>query len=114
MSQNLLVEILVEELPPKALRQLGEAFGRVLFEQLQGQGLCSPSSNLTTYASPRRLAAHITAVLGQAPDVAVSHKLMPASVGLNDGKATPALQKKLQALGFAEVNVAELKAVHDG
>ena len=37
--KNLLVELFVEELPPKALKKLGEAFARGLFEGLKVQGL---------------------------------------------------------------------------
>ncbi|WP_284337818.1 glycine--tRNA ligase subunit beta [Comamonas sp. NoAH] len=100
-ASNLLVELFVEELPPKALKKLGDAFAGVLFDQLKAQGLlASTESRLTAYASPRRLAAHITEVLPQAEDKAVSQKLMPVSVGLDaEGKATPALIKKLAALG---------------
>ena len=71
-TQNLLVELFVEELPPKALQKLGEAFGAVLFEQLKAQGLTSAASVLTAFASPRRLAAHVTTVAAQAADKAVS------------------------------------------
>ena len=112
---NLLVELFVEELPPKALQKLGDAFAGVLFEQLQAQGLTAAGSRLTAYASPRRLAAHITEVLPAAADKAVSQKLMPVAVGLGaDGQATPALVKKLAALGADASAVAGLKRVHDG
>lgn len=115
-ASNLLVELFVEELPPKALQKLGEAFGAVLFEQLKAQGLLASSeSRLTAYASPRRLAAHITEVLPQAEDKAVSQKLMPVSVGLDaEGKPTPALLKKLAALGADESAVAGLKRQGEG
>lgn len=113
--QNLLVELFVEELPPKALKKLGEAFASVLFEQLKAQGLASGESRLTSFASPRRLAAHITAVASSAADKAVSQKLMPVSVGLDAaGNATPALLKKLQALGADASAVAGLKRAMDG
>lgn len=113
--QNLLVELFVEELPPKALKKLGEAFASVLFEQLKAQGLASGESKLTSFASPRRLAAHVTAVASSAADKAVSQKLMPVSVGLDAaGNATPALLKKLQALGADASAVAGLKRAMDG
>jgi glycyl-tRNA synthetase beta chain len=118
-TKNLLVELFVEELPPKALKKLGEAFAGTLFEQLKAQGLAGVDSVVTPYASPRRLAAHITHVWLKADDKAVQQKLMPVSVGLNaDGQATPALVKKLQALG-ADVSdpvaaVAKLKRQVDG
>ena len=115
MTKNLLVELFVEELPPKALKKLGDAFAGVLFEQLKAQGLTAAESVLTSFASPRRLAAHVTAVAAQAADKAVSQKLMPVSVGLDaSGHATPALLKKLQALGADASAVAGLKRAADG
>lgn len=115
-AQNLLVELFVEELPPKALKKLGDAFAGVLFDQLKAQGLLASSeSRVTAYASPRRLAAHITEVLPQAEDKAVSQKLMPVSVGLDaEGKPTPALLKKLAALGADESAVAGLTRQGEG
>jgi glycyl-tRNA synthetase beta chain len=114
-TKNLLVELFVEELPPKALKKLGDAFAGVLHEQLKAQGLCGAASTLTAFASPRRLAAHITTVASQGADKAVSQKLMPVAVGLDAaGHATPALLKKLQALGADAAAVAGLKRVMDG
>ncbi len=118
-TKNLLVELFVEELPPKALKKLGDAFASVLAEQLRAQGLATAESVVTAYASPRRLAAHITQVWLKADDKAVQQKLMPVSVGLDaSGQANPALIKKLQALG-ADVSdplaaVAALKRAPDG
>ncbi len=114
-SANLLVELFVEELPPKALKKLGQAFASVLLEQLQAQGLAVADARLTPFASPRRLAAHITGVASQAADKAVSQKLMPVSVALDAaGQPTPALLKKLQALGADASAVAGLKRAPDG
>jgi glycyl-tRNA synthetase beta chain len=114
-SKNLLVELFVEELPPKALKKLGEAFAGVLHEQLKAQGVCGADSVLTSFASPRRLAAHITAVAAKGADKAVSQKLMPVAVGLDaSGHASPALLKKLQALGADASAVPGLKRVMDG
>lgn len=113
-NKNLLVELFVEELPPKALNKLGEAFSNVLFESLKAQGLTLENAAVTAFATPRRLAAHISYVMDKAADKQISQKLMPASVGLDaSGKATPALLKKLQSLGLdlskAESAVASLK-----
>ncbi len=114
-TQNLLVELFVEELPPKALNKLGNAFASVLFDQLAAQGLTAAGAKLTAYASPRRLAAHITQVAARAEDKAVSQKLMPVSVGLDAaGNATPALLKRLGALGAGPEAVAGLKRAVDG
>jgi glycyl-tRNA synthetase beta chain len=114
-TQNLLVELFVEELPPKALQKLGAAFGNVLSQSLKTQGLAAAAATVTEFASPRRLAVHVTHVLAQAPDKAVSQKLMPVAVGLDaSGQATPALLKKLQALGADASAVASLKRAMDG
>ena len=114
-TQNLLVELFVEELPPKALKKLGEAFAGTLFEQLKSQGLTADDSVVTPYASPRRLAAHITHVAAKAADKAVQQKLMPVSVALDaQGQPTPALLKKLQAVGADPSVVPTLKRQMDG
>ena len=114
-THNLLVELFVEELPPKALQKLGDAFSAVLFDQLQAQGLASAASSVTPFASPRRLAAHITHVVAQAADRAVQHKLMPVAVGLDaNGNPTPALLKKLQTIGAGPEAVSQLKRAPDG
>ena len=110
-TKNLLVELFVEELPPKALQKLGDAFAGVLFEQLQAQGLTSADTVTTAYASPRRLAAHISHIWLKAEDKPVQVKLMPVAVGLDaQGHATPALLKKLAALG-ADIDPTDPAAV---
>jgi len=65
-TPHLLVELFVEELPPKALQKLGDAFAGVLFEQLKSQGLTLATSDYTAYASPRRLAVLISSVQAKA------------------------------------------------
>ena len=114
-NKNLLVELFVEELPPKALNKLGVAFSSVLFESLKAQGLTLENAAVTAFATPRRLAAHISYVADKAADKQISQKLMPASVGLDaNGKATPALIKRLLGLGADESAVAKLRKENDG
>ena len=114
-SKNLLVELFVEELPPKALKKLGEAFALALADSLKAQGLASTDSVVSNFASPRRLATHVTGVATQATDRVVSQKLMPVTVGLDaSGNAMPALLKRLQALGADASAVAGLKRSMDG
>jgi glycyl-tRNA synthetase beta chain len=118
-SKNLLVELFVEELPPKALKKLGEVFAQTLAQSLKNAGLAASTATITPYASPRRLAAHVTDVAGVAADKAVAQKLMPAAVGLDaSGNATPALLKKLAGLGIdagaAAAAVAGLRRENDG
>jgi len=114
-QQNLLVELFVEELPPKALKKLGESFSSTLFETLKLQGLSSDNSVVTSFATPRRLAAHITSIEAQAKDKQISQKLMPVSVGLDaNGNATPALIKRLNGMGLGEAAVSQLTKQMDG
>ena len=114
-TRSLLVELFVEELPPKALKKLGEAFALGLATGLKTQGLATDHSAVTAYATPRRLAAHVSAVLAQAPDRSVTHKLMPVTVGLDaNGAPTPALLKKLGAVGADATAVAQLERRPDG
>lgn len=115
-TQNLLVELLVEEMPPKALKKLGEAFANGVADVLAAASLHDRSvSVLTSYASPRRLAVHLTAVRAKAEDRAVSQKLMPVSVGLTpQGEATPALLKKLASLDADASVVPRLQRRMDG
>ena len=115
MSANLLVELLVEELPPKSLKLLGDSFAELLSAGLQTQGLAAKDAKITAYATPRRLAVHIANVTAQAPDKAVTQKLMPVAVGLDaQGQATPPLLKKLASLGADTSVVPQLKRALDG
>ena len=114
-SKNLLVELFVEELPPKALKKLGEVFAQTLACALKNSGLATSTATVTAYASPRRLAAHVTDVAAVAADKAVAQKLMPVAVGLDAaGNATPALAKKLAALGADASAVTSLRRENDG
>jgi len=103
-AQNLLVELFVEELPPKALKKLGEAFAGALFDRLKSYSLTVSDSQLTSFASPRRLAAHISCVLPKAPDQLKTSKLMPLSVAFDAaGVPTPQLLKRAQSEGCSEL-----------
>ena len=114
-AQSLLVELFVEELPPKALKKLGEAFAALLADSLKLQGLAAADAMITAFATPRRLAVQITHVVACAADKLISHKLMPVAVGLDAaGNPTPALLKRLSALGVDTSVVPQLKRAPDG
>ncbi len=114
-TNNLLVELFVEELPPKALKKLGESFAATLAASLKVQGLAGADAVATPFASPRRLAVHVTAVAPKAADKAQQTKLMPVAVALDAaGNATPALLKKLAAVGADASVVPALKRQMDG
>ncbi|MBY0578994.1 MAG: glycine--tRNA ligase subunit beta [Burkholderiales bacterium] len=114
-NHSLLVELFVEELPPKSLNDLGVSFAGRLHESLKAQGLALEEGVRISFASPRRLAVRISHVLPNAADKPVSQKLMPVSVGLDaEGRATPALLKRLSALGADAAAVPQLKRAMDG
>ncbi len=100
---NLLIELLTEELPPKSQKQLGIAFGKNIKEFLVKQNLVSETSEETIFSTPRRIGIHLKDVQDAAKDQNASVKLMPASVGFDASKKpTEALLKKLYAIGLDE------------
>lgn len=114
-THNLLVELFVEELPPKALKKLGDSFAGVLAESLRAQGLATAESQATAYASPRRLALHLSGVAAKAADRSETKKLVPVSVGLDaSGQPTQALIKKLASLGLGAEQAAQAYREMDG
>src|SRR5881628_1207969 len=114
-TKNLLVELVCEELPPKALKKLGEAFAATLVAGLHGAGLVGADPAVRSFASPRRLGVHVAGVAARAADRALQQKLMPAAVAFDkDGNASPALLKKLAALGFGPEVLPSLRRLPDG
>ena len=114
-TKNLLVELVCEELPPKALKKLGESFASTLVASLHAQGLVGANARSKSFASPRRLGVHVEGVAAKAADRALQQKLMPAAVAFDkDGNASPALLKKLASLGFGPEAVPSLKRLPDG
>ena len=102
MSAGLLVELLTEELPPKALKRLGEAFAQGVAAGLAERGLLAAGHATRSFSTPRRLAVHISAVLASSPEREQTRKLMPAKVAFDPaGKPAPALLKRLEKEGYA-------------
>jgi glycyl-tRNA synthetase beta chain len=115
MNQTLLIELLTEELPPKALAKLGAAFAAGIVNGLKTRDFLEADSVATAYATPRRLAVSITNVRAGSPDKSIREKVLPISVALDaTGAGTAPLAKKLAALGFPDVTVAELERAGDG
>ena len=115
MTQTLLIELLTEELPPKALAKLGAAFSAGIVNGLKSRDFLEDDSEATTYATPRRLAVSITKVRATSPDKSIREKVLPVSVALDaSGNPTPPLAKKLAALGFPDLKVSDLERAQDG
>jgi glycyl-tRNA synthetase beta chain len=97
MADHLLIELLTEELPPKALARLMEAFSRGVFEGLKEKHFLGAASEPQPFATPRRLAVLISQVLDKQADRVVERKGPAVAAGFDAaGKPTPAL------LGFAK------------
>ena len=115
MNQTLLVELQTEELPPKALVKLGAAFAAGIANGLKARDFLELDSVVTPYATPRRLAVSITNVRATSPDKSIREKVLPVSVALDkEGKPSAPLAKKLAALGFPDLNIADLERAQDG
>ncbi|KGE09958.1 glycyl-tRNA synthetase subunit beta [Burkholderia gladioli] len=111
----LLVELLTEELPPKALARLGDAFAEGLAQRLAARDLIDGAAVFERFATPRRLAVLILNVRAVAPERQVREKVLPVSVALDaNGNPTPPLAKKLAALGRPELGIADLERAQDG
>jgi glycyl-tRNA synthetase beta chain len=112
---TLLVELLTEELPPKALARLGDAFAEGIAQRLAARDLIEGELSFERYATPRRLAVTISNVRAVAPERHVREKVLPVSVALDkDGQPTAPLAKKLAALGFPDFSVSDLERAPDG
>jgi len=112
-TATLVVELLSEELPPKALKQLGAAFAESLVAGLLGRDFVAAGAKVTAFATPRRLAVEIANVRAMSPDKPFKQKLLPVSVAFDAaGTPTPTLTKKLAALGLADAS--SLKRESDG
>jgi len=115
MNQTLLVEIQTEELPPKALVKLGAAFANGIANGLKARDFLEADSTVTAHATPRRLAVSITNVRDTSPDKAIREKVLPVSVALDkEGNPSAPLAKKLAALGFPDLQLADLERAQDG
>lgn len=92
----LLIELLTEELPPKSLKKLSEAFAGGVFDGLKEKYFASERSKVEAFATPRRLAVRVSNVLAKQLDRVVERKGPSVQAGLDaSGQPTPAL------LGFA-------------
>ncbi|MCL2871991.1 MAG: glycine--tRNA ligase subunit beta [Betaproteobacteria bacterium] len=114
-STSLLVELLTEELPPKALKRLSKAFAESLETRLKNERFLEDASATTAYATPRRLAVRITGVKAKAPDQPFTQKLLPVAIAFDgEGRPTLPLKRKLEALGLSEVDLSRCRRESDG
>ncbi|MBI1398338.1 MAG: glycine--tRNA ligase subunit beta [Betaproteobacteria bacterium] len=114
-EKSLLVELVTEELPPKALAAIGDAFASRIMEALRKRGVTGDEAGAQMFATPRRLAVRIDRVLDRAPDQPKRDKVLPVSVAFDaEGRPSQALRKKLGALGAPDLDPERLERAHDG
>ncbi len=112
MKQTLLIELLTEELPPKALERLSSTFAAEVFATLQEQVFADGNSQCTTYATPRRLAFTISGVTALQADRVIERKGPAVSAGLDaEGKPSKALEGFMRS---ANATFEQLQRVGDG
>ncbi len=110
-SQTLLIELLTEELPPKALEHLSISFADDVFASLKAQQLAGEDSVCTPFATPRRLAMTVTNVLAQQADRKLERKGPSVAAARDaDGNVSKALEGFMRSVG---VVYEQLKLVHD-
>ena len=110
-TESLLIELRTEELPPKALNNLGESFAASIIEQLQKDHFIAETADYKVFASPRRLGVLVKNVVAMQADQQVVKKGPSVANGMKDGEPTKAL------MGFARgagAEVGDLKVIHDG
>ena len=114
-NATLLVELFAEELPPKALKKLGESFAAGLASGLASRDFLTDGSQVTAYATPRRVAVSITHVRAIAPDKPFKEKLLPVNLAFDgEGKPTPALIGRLKAKQLSQIDLKTLLRESDG
>ena len=111
MTQTLLIELLTEELPPKALNNLGNHFAAAVAEGLEKAQLVQGDAQYTAYASPRRLAVQVQNVKAVQDDQHVVKKGPAVANAMKDGAPTKALEGFARSCG---ADIGSLKIVHDG
>ncbi|WP_312668768.1 glycine--tRNA ligase subunit beta [Stutzerimonas nitrititolerans] len=103
-AQDFLVELGTEELPPKALGKLAEAFRSGIEKGLKEAGL--GHARVQAYAAPRRLAVLVEQLATQQPDRSVNLDGPPIQAAFDaEGEPTQA------ALGFARKCGVELALI---
>ena len=111
MNQTLLIELLTEELPPKALEKLAASFAQTIGDELKKMQFAPADAEATVYASPRRLAVQLADVAALQPDQKITRKGPAVAAGLKDGQPTPALAGFARSCG---VEVSALSMMSDG
>ena len=110
-TQTLLIELLTEELPPKALNNLGNHFAASVAEGLEKAQLIDGAAEYTAYASPRRLAVQVKNVKAVQADQKIVKKGPAVANAMKDGAPTKALEGFARGAG---AKIEDLTIINDG
>jgi len=110
LHDNLLVELGTEELPPKALKKLRDALGEQFIIGLKEAGLLTGKSTFKYFATPRRLAVSVSAVLFRQPDREIERRGPAVQAAFDkDGKTTKAAEGFAKSCGTSAEKLDRLK-----
>ncbi|RXZ45026.1 glycine--tRNA ligase subunit beta [Crenobacter cavernae] len=111
MNATLLIELFTEELPPKALPKLAASFADTIADELKKLQFVGEDAEAHIFASPRRLAVSLPAVLAVQPEQHIVRKGPSLAAGMKDGAPTKALEGFARSCG---VDVSQLTVSNDG
>jgi glycyl-tRNA synthetase beta chain len=112
MKTTLLIELLTEELPPKALAKLGLSFREQMQKALAEAGFIEAGNEGRWFATPRRLALQFDECLESQPDRVIEKKGPAVASGVGaDGTPTKALEGFMRSAG---VEFSQLEKLNDG
>jgi len=112
MTDTLLIELGTEELPPKALKKLSDAFTAELLNGLIEAELITQAGadSALPFASPRRLALSVPNVIAAQPDQTIERRGPALQAAFNGaGEATPAATGFAKSCGVEVANLERLK-----
>ncbi|MEE8481992.1 MAG: glycine--tRNA ligase subunit beta, partial [Acidiferrobacterales bacterium] len=110
LHDDLLIELGTEELPPKALKRLSNALGEHFIVGLKEAGLLTEKSTSQNFATPRRLAVSVSAVLLRQPDREIDRRGPALQAAFDkDGNATKAAEGFARSSGTSVEKLDRLK-----
>jgi glycyl-tRNA synthetase beta chain len=108
--KSLLIELGTEELPPRALDELSNAFLRGICDGLVKRGIEAGLDEARAWCSPRRLAAFVPAVAKSQPEQTIERRGPAVASALDaDGQPSKALQGFAQSCGVSVEQLEKLE-----
>ncbi|GMR21243.1 MAG: glycine--tRNA ligase subunit beta [Gammaproteobacteria bacterium] len=109
VAENLLVELGTEELPPKSLQRLSSALAKAFCDGLKEADLVEEDVQYKPFATPRRLAVHVSSVLKKQPDLEQVRRGPAVQAAYDEqGRPTQALWGFAKSCGVAPEKLERL------